>query len=125
MQSPQELALEDFQRAATMLSEIEPLASTPGVEGLAQYESQLGQVAILLKTMAEAVATGGAAPPKGNTLLRQKLQEIRITGGKLKAQFDHGSNFYMGLLQAQLGTGYSEQGLPVLAPNQTRSSFEG
>ena len=43
----------------------------------------------------------------------------------LKIQFEHGSNYCMGLLQARLGTGYSEHGLPVLMPTEARGTFEG
>jgi hypothetical protein len=43
----------------------------------------------------------------------------------LKLQFEHGSNYCMGLLQTRIGTGYSAQGLPVLLPSEARSSFEG
>jgi hypothetical protein len=43
----------------------------------------------------------------------------------MQRRLDHGSNYCMGLLQTRLGTGYSQQGLPVLIPGEARSSFEG
>jgi len=48
-----------------------------------------------------------------------------ILGGTLQAKFEHGSNYCMGLLQVRLGTGYSEQGRPVLLPTEARGTFEG
>ncbi len=58
-------------------------------------------------------------------LSEKLLQEIQRTTARLQVQFEHGSNFCMGFLQFRLGTGYSEQGLPVLMPTKARGTFEG
>ncbi len=90
---------------------------------LAQWETELGQAAALLEGIHESMKEGGLPP--GDSALRQALQEIRRTAGTLQAQFEHGSNYCMGLLQVRLGTGYSEHGLPVLMPTEARGTFEG
>jgi hypothetical protein len=127
MPPPHESALESCQRVETILREVQRLVLDPGTETLAQCETELGQVATLLEAMRESITEERpeATAPWGNAAIRQALQEIRRMTGKLKAQFEHGSNYCMGLLQVRLGTGYSEQGLPVLIPNEARSSFEG
>ncbi len=128
----QEGALESCQRIETMLREVQQLVLIPGIETLAECESQLGMIAASLETLhqfmaKEAMTRDGTAPalPQDNAAIRQTLQQIQRSARKLKAQFDHGSNYCMGLLQLRLGTGYSAHGLPVLIPSQARSSFEG
>jgi len=123
MTSPQESALEICQRAENMLREIQSGELVPGTQMLAQWETELGQVAALLE------ATHGSmteeCKPRNNPALRQVLLGIRYRAGLLKLQFQHGSNYCMGLLQLRMGTGYSAEGLPVLIPTEARSSFEG
>lgn len=119
----QESALELCQRADSMLREVQHLVPVPGTDMLAQWETELGQVAALLETVHDSMTEG--CTPRSNPALRQTIEGIRHTAGRLKIQFEHGSNYCMGLLQARLGTGYSAQGLPVLIPTEARSSFEG
>src|ERR1019366_7060034 len=123
MNSPQESALEVCQRAENMLREVQSGEVVPGTEMLAQWETELGQVAALLE------ATHGSITdefkPRNNPGVRQVLLGIRQRAGLLKLQFEHGSNYCMGLLQVRMGTGYCAQGLPVLTPTESRSSFEG
>jgi hypothetical protein len=127
--------LASCQRVETMLRDVQQRVLVPRAETLAECEIQLGQIAVLLETLRESMVKDGAkdgaetgAPsvfPTGNTAIRQKLQQIRHTARKLKIQFEYGSNYYMGLLQLRLGTGYSEKGRPVLIPSKARSCFEG
>jgi hypothetical protein len=123
MNSPQESALEVCQRAENMLREIQSGELVPGTEMLAQWETDLGEVAALLE------ATHGSMTdefkPRNNPAVRQAILRIRQRTGLLKLQFEHGSNYCMGLLQIRMGSGYSAQGLPVLTPTEARSSFEG
>jgi hypothetical protein len=123
MAPQQESALELCQRAAAILREVELGVLVPGTEMLAQWEIELGQAGALLEEIHESMKEKNA--PQDNPAFRQALQDIRRTAGKLKTQFEHGSNYCMGLLQIRLGTGYSELGLPVLAPTESRGSFEG
>jgi hypothetical protein len=123
MNPQQESALDICQRAENMLREIQGGKLVPGTEMLAQWETELGQVAALLETAHDSVTE--EFKPCNNPALRQVLLGIRQRAGLLKLQFEHGSNFCMGLLQIRMGTGYSAQGLPVLAPTEARSSFEG
>ena len=123
MTSPQESALEICQRAENMLREIQSGELVPGTEMLAQWESELGQVAALLE--ATHTSMTGESKPSDNPALRQVVLGIRYRAGMLKLQFEHGSNYCMGLLQIRMGTGYSAEGLPVLIPTEARSSFEG
>jgi hypothetical protein len=123
MDPSQESALEVCQRAENMLREIQSGELLPGTEMLAHWETELGQVAALLE------ATHGSMTdefkPRNNPAVRQAILRIRQRAGLLKLQFEHGSNYCMGLLQVRMGTGYSAQGLPVLTPTESRSSFEG
>ena len=123
MNPPQESALEVCQRAEDMLREVQSGELVPGAEMLAQWETELGQVAALLE------ATHGSMTdefkPCNNPAVREAILGIRQRATLLKIQFEHGSNYCMGLLQVQMGTGYSAQGLPVLTPSEARSSFEG
>ncbi len=89
---------------------------------LAQWETELGQAAALLEGIHEFMKNV-IAPD--DSVTRPALQEIRRMGGALQAKFEHGSNHCMGLLQVLLGTGYSEDGLPVLMPTEARGTFEG
>ena len=108
----QEPALEVCQRAENMLREVQGRELVPGTDMLAQWETELGKVTEESK-------------PRNNPALREVLMGIRQRAGLLKIQFEHGSNYCMGLLQARLGTGYSEHGLPVLMPTEARGTFEG
>ena len=123
MTSSQESALEICQRAENMLREIQSGELVPGTEMLAQWETELGQVAGLLESTHNSFA--GESKPGSNQELRQILLGIRYRAGILKLQFEHGSNYCMGLLQIRMGTGYSAEGRPVLIPTEARSSFEG
>jgi len=114
----QETALETCQHVHTILREVEQAVLVPGTDMLAQWETELGQAATLLEGIHESMKSGDSS-------IRPALQEIRRVGGKLQAKFEHGSNYCMGLLQVRLGTGYSEQGLPVLMPTEARGTFEG
>lgn len=123
MTSPQESALDVCQRAENMLREIQGGELVPGTEMLAQWETELGQVAALLEATHDSMTE--ESKPCNDPDLRQVLLGIRYRAGMLKLQFEHGSNYCMGLLQIRRGTGYSAEGLPVLIPSEARSSFEG
>jgi len=85
-----------------MLREIQSGELVPGTEMLAQWETELGQVAALLE------ATHGSMTdeykPRNNPAVRQAILRIRQRAGLLKLQFEHGSNYCMGLLQLRTGT---------------------
>jgi hypothetical protein len=119
----QESALEVCQRAENMLREIQGGELLPGTEMLAQWETELGQAAALLESAHESITE--EFKPRSNPALRQVLLGIQHRAGMLKIQFEHGSNYCMGLLQVRLGTGYSEHGLPVLMPTEAKGTFEG
>ena len=123
MTSPQESALEICQRAENMLREVQGGELIPGTEMLAQWETELGQVAALLEATHESITE--EFKPRNNPALRQALLAIRDRAGMLKLQFEHGSNYCMGLLQLRMGAGYSADGSPVLIPTEAHSSFEG
>ena len=71
---------------------------------LAQWETELGQVAALLEGIHESM-TEEIQPQEQFRICGQVLQEIRNRAGMLKLQFEHGSNYCMGLLQVRMGTG--------------------
>jgi len=126
MAPQQQAPLEVCQRVQTTLREVERLVPEPGNQMLAQCETELGQAAALLESMREFVTEGRLTTDlRGDTTFQQALQEIQRTAGRLKAQFEHGSNYCMGLLQTRLGAGYSELGRPVLLPTEAKGSFEG
>jgi hypothetical protein len=117
----QESPLAVCQRADTILSEVQ--GDVSGTTTLAEWETQLGQVAALLQAARDSMTE--ESKPRNVPALRQALLEIRHRAAMLKIQFEHGSNYCTGLLQARLGTGYSEHGLPVLMPTEPRGTFEG
>jgi hypothetical protein len=128
----QEGALDSCQRIETMLREVQRLALVPRTEMLTECEAQLGVITAQFETLHRLVRDEAAndsgtvsSVVQSNPALRSALQQIQRTVRTLKAQFDHGSNYCMGLLQVRLGAGYSEQGRPVLIPTAARSSFEG
>ncbi len=123
----QEGALETCQRIETELRDLQQRVVVPRAETLTECETQLGMIAASLETLRQSMRESSAASalPQGNPSLRLSIERIQRSAHMLKAQFEHGSNYCMGLLQLRLGTGYSEQGLPVLIPSQTRSCFEG
>lgn len=118
----QESALETCQQVHNILREVEQAVLIPGTDMMAQWETELCQAAALLEGMHKSMRNG-ALP--SDAAIRPALQQIRRIGGTLHAQFEHGSNYCMGLLQGRLGTGYSEQGRPVLMPTEARGTFEG
>lgn len=122
MLAPQQSALETCQRIQAILREVEQAVLIPGTDMLAQWETELGQAAALLEGIHESMKASDAL---GDSAIRPALQQIRRMGGTLQAKFEHGSNYCMGLLQARMGTGYSDQGLPVLMPTESRGTFEG
>jgi hypothetical protein len=122
MLPPPESALETCQHVHTILGEVEQAVLIPGTDMLAQWETDLGQAAALLEGIHESMKNG---LHPGDSAIRPALQQIRRMGGTLQAKFAHGSNYCMGLLQVRMGTGYSEQGLPVLMPTEARGTFEG
>jgi hypothetical protein len=119
----QESALETCQHVHTILREAQQRVLVPGTEMLAQWETELGRAAALLEKLLES--TTEDCSPRRNSALRRAIQEIQCTAAELQAQFEHGSNFCMGLLQLRLGTGYSEHGLPVLMATEAQGTFEG
>ena len=119
----QESALETCQRAENVLREVQSSELVPGTDMLAQWETELGQVAALLEAAHGSMTD--EFKPRNNPALRQVLLGIQYQAAMLKIQCEHGSNYCMGLLQARLGTGYSEHGLPVLMPTESRGTFEG
>jgi hypothetical protein len=90
---------------------------------LARWETELGRAAALLEKLSASLTDDRT--PRLNSALREAVQEIQRTARELQPQFEHGSNFCMGLLQLRLGTGYSEYGLPVLMATEARGTFEG
>lgn len=123
MLSQKESALETCQRAENILREMQSGELVPGTDMLAQWETELGQVAVLIEAAHNCMTD--AFKPRNNPALRQVLLGIRYRAGMLKLQFEHGAHYCTGLLQLRMGTGYSAQGLPVLIPTESRSSFEG
>jgi hypothetical protein len=119
----QESALQTCQRVHTILREVQQGVPVPGTDMLARWETELGRAAALLEELQESITEERA--PRHNLAFRKAIQEIQRTAARLQAQFEHGSNFCMGLLQLRLGTGYSERGLPVLLPTESRGTFEG
>jgi hypothetical protein len=118
----QESAPETCQHVQTILREVEQAVLIPGTDMLALWETELGQAAALLEGIHKSMGNG-ALP--SDAAIRPTLEQIRRMGGTLQAKFEHGSNYCAGLLQARLGTGYSEHGLPVLMPTEARGTFEG
>ncbi len=123
MNASQESALDVCQRAENMLREIQSGELVPGTEMLAQWETELSQVAAMLEDAHDSMTDD--FKPRNNPAVRRAILGIQQRATLLKLQFEHGSNYCMGLLQLRMGSGYCAQGLPVLTPTESRSSFEG
>ena len=119
--------LAECQRAEIALSDIEQRSIAPNAETLSACEQELAGIASSLESLRESIAgdMGSIVALRSNPTLRHTLHRIRKMAGELNAQFLHGSNYCTGLLQIALSTGYSENGLPVLAASQSINSFEG
>lgn len=119
--------LAECQRLENTLRDIEQRSISPNAEILSACEQELTEIASSLEELRTSVASDSksVADLRSNPVLRRALHQIRKMGGELNIRFLHGSNYCAGLLQAALSTGYSRTGLPVLAPSQSRNSFEG
>jgi hypothetical protein len=121
MSPSQERTLELCQQVETMLREVQRLAGS-GKDGITVCETQLGQAAALLEDLHKSTPP---AALQRSAAVRELLRDIQRLNALLKMQFEHGANYCMGLLQMRLGTGYSEQGLPVLVSSEARTLFQG
>jgi len=121
-----EAVLAECQRLESVLRDVRQRALVPQPHVLTDCEHELAGIASSLEELRRSIGQGGAAQNlRGNATIRQALGRIQQMARDLGTGFLHGSNYCAGLLQIRLGTGYSEQGLPVLAPNQSRTSVEG
>ena len=118
MEERTQSVLEFCQRAETTIREVQQLLLDPRPGMLERCQAELQQVIVGLQTL---VSEGSSAPnPEVSSSLRQIQQATR----PLRLQIEHASNLCLGWIQLRLGTGYTEQGLPVLMAGEARSSFE-
>jgi hypothetical protein len=119
--------LAECQRLESLLQDIKQRAVVPQPDVLTECEHELADIVSSLENLRRTFA--GEADAAGvlheNAIVRQTLRRIQQNARDLSAGFLHGANYCAGLLQIRLGTGYSDQGLPVLVPSQSRNSFEG
>lgn len=113
--SPQEScqAAEERIQAAQQL-----MLDQPRPETLDRCLTELSRVTAIL----EGMATGNARDWNGE--VRASFLRIKLASQQLRLQIEHASNFWRGWIQLRMGTGYTRQGLPELARNETRSSIE-
>jgi hypothetical protein len=93
-------------------------------EAVDRCQAELQRVA---ETLERLVAEGTIA---ADSRIAPALMRIRQSTGVLKVQTEYAANLWSGWLQLRLGTGYTDQGLPVLITGEalggnTRCSFEG
>jgi len=116
--------LAECQRLENLLRDIEKRAIVPQPGNLIECEYELTGIVSSFETLRLSIAGEGDAAAIG-AAIRPTLRQIQHIARDLSARFLHGANYCAGLLQIGLGAGYSEQGLPVLVPSQSRNSFEG
>jgi len=119
----QETVGETCRRVETLLGVVRQRLNDPSLDSLAACETHLQLAGELLLHVQTTMTASGA--PELKALVLRTARNIRRAGEDLKMQFEYGSKYCMGLLQARLGTGYSAEGLPVLIPSRPQSSFEG
>jgi hypothetical protein len=104
--------------AEAKLREVSRLLLDIRPEAVERCQSELQQVIAALERLVSA-GLFQANPRASATLVR-----IRRSARALRLQIEYASNLYFGWIQQRLGTGYTRQGLPVLAAREPGSSFE-
>ena len=105
--------------AAAKLGEARQLLLDPRPASVDRCQSELQEVVAML----EALISKGALP--SNPGVSSALLGIRRSAQALKLQIEVASNLCFGWIQLRLGAGYTAQGLPILIPRESGSSFEG
>jgi len=98
---------------------VQRLMLDPKPESLDHAVAELAEVVTALQALATS------KPQKANSTILPALHKIRSGARTLSAQIDQASNFCRGWIQMRLGTGYSDNGLPIFVQSEARSSFEG
>jgi len=112
-------ALAACRAAEEKIGKVHELLQQPGAESLDHALAELTEVATVLTSLVNS------GVQKGSPAARESLEEIRRTARRLRPQIEHASRFFLGWIQARLGTGYTWQGSPVFVESEARSSFEG
>ncbi len=119
--SPQDQAtpsiLESCLAAAAKLRQVQQLLLEPGT--LDRSAAELNEVIATLEQLVSA------SSPDWGPAESASLHQIKRAAGRLRAQIEHASNLWAGWLQLRMGTGYTEQGLPVFVNHEAGSCFEG
>jgi hypothetical protein len=111
-------ALEACQHAEARIREVQQLLLDARPETIDHCEVELQQVVGLLERLVTK-GTSQMSPPVSSA-----LDGLRRSAQILKLQTEYASNLCLGWIQMRLGTGYTEQGLPVLVAIEPGSSFE-
>jgi hypothetical protein len=106
-------------RAEAKLREVRQLLLDARPESVERCQSELQEVVAML----EALISKGALP--SNPGVSSALLGIRRSAQALKLQIEFASNLCFGWIQLRLGAGYTAQGLPILIPRESGSTFEG
>jgi hypothetical protein len=109
---------EECRDAEAKLSELRQLLLDVRPEALERCQGELRQIVAML----EGFVAQGALPRHPS--VSSALLRIRRSAYILGRQIEFASNLCFGWIQLQLGAGYTQQGLPVLAAGEPGSSFE-
>jgi hypothetical protein len=112
-------ALDTCRSLEARLETVQQLLLNPKPEILERAVTELAEVIVVLRTLTST------QPQKSDSAMLASLHKIRTGARGLLAQIDQASNFCQGWIQMRLGTGYSNNGLPIFVQSEARSSFEG
>jgi signal transduction histidine kinase len=104
--------------AAARLKQVRRLLLDPRPEVLDDCQTELSGVTIALTALVSSGLDGAGLD------LRTSLSDIKTIAAVLQHQIQHASNLCLGWNQLWLGTGYTDQGLPVIATGGSTRSFE-
>lgn len=112
-------ALAACRAAEEKIDGVQELLLDPRPETLDRAMADLTEVAAVLNTL---VSSG---VQKWSPGALDSIHKIRRAARSLLPQIEHASTFCLGWIQTRLGTGYTQQGFPVLVESEAKSSFEG
>jgi hypothetical protein len=116
-------ALDSCRAAEAKIQEAQRLLSVAGREGLDHALNLLDQAIALLETVV-SLGPDSLGPRTGSPALLAAFHRIKRSARMVGLQTEFASNFWQGWLQRRVGTGYTEQGLPVFVDHGAKS-FEG
>ena len=110
--------MEVCRQAETKIRELQQTLLDPRVETLDLCRLELARIAATLDPLTTS------SPSLWEPGLLSTLQQIRREARELGRRIEYGASFCRGWSQLSIGTGYTQEGLPVFAAPEAMTSFE-